>query len=352
MPSEELTSSQEDGCYLSPDPTADDGGGLQVHTIAWAASGAAAFIACALSFVLIYKHLTNYTNKKEQKLVVRILLMVPIYAIDSFLSFRFVWLAVFFDLGRDCYEAFVIYTFFSLLLEYIGGYESGKIIFEKKPAFTFVIPLCCFRFKPKRGFLRVCKQLTLQYVIIRPLMSLCAVVMQAKHVYCPGTMSFDHGYLYVTIVLFFSVSIAMYALVLFYSVAKNELAPNRPIPKFLSIKFVIFLSFWQSVIVSGLVDIKVIKRTTFWSTADVAEGVQDALLCAEMLIASIIHFYVFDADKYLTHAKTPFWKSLVNAFNVIDIVEDVHHSFSRKVTQSFNYKNAVSREDTLPISDI
>ena len=36
----------------------------------------------------------------------------------------------------------------------------------------------------------------------------------------------------------------MYFLVLFYMSVKEELAPIKPVPKFLCIKAIIFFSFW------------------------------------------------------------------------------------------------------------
>lgn len=42
--------------------------------------------------------------------------MVPIYAVASSLSFVFYHEALYFQLGRDCYEALIIASFFNLLL--------------------------------------------------------------------------------------------------------------------------------------------------------------------------------------------------------------------------------------------
>ena len=53
------------------------------------------------------------------------------------------------------------------------------------------------------------------------------------------------GYLYITIVYNFSVSMALYALFLFYAATKDLLSSYEPMLKFLTVKSVIFLSFWQ-----------------------------------------------------------------------------------------------------------
>jgi hypothetical protein len=44
--------------------------------------------------------------------VVRILWMVPVYALDSWFALRFSHARLPLDAVRECYEAFVIYNFF------------------------------------------------------------------------------------------------------------------------------------------------------------------------------------------------------------------------------------------------
>lgn len=57
--------------------------------------------------------------------------------------------------------------------------------------------------------------------------------------------SVQSGYLYITIIYNFSVSLALYALFLFYFATMDLLRPFEPVLKFITIKAVIFLSFWQ-----------------------------------------------------------------------------------------------------------
>jgi len=307
---------------------------------AWVATALCVIIATALTIKLVWLHCRNFHRPHQQKHIVRILLMVPIYSIDSWLGFRFYWLSVYFDFFRDCYEAFVIYTFYTLLVEYCGGYERTKAWFEGQPPFKLVIPFCCITVAPKRGLLRWLSRLTLQYVVLRPPFALLSFFLQLGGRFCSGELTaFNAGYPYITFIMAVSVTIAMYALVLYYTFAKNELAPYRPVPKFLSVKFIIFMSFWQSVLIAGLVKIDVIKNTTLWSSDNISVGVQNTLICVEMLIVSVWHLTAFRVNEYASQGpkETSIWTSVAVCFNFSDVASDIYRSFfslSRKDTNN------------------
>lgn len=95
------------------------------------------------------------------------------------------------------------------------------------------------------GFLRFCKQATLQFCAIKPIMSVVTLILQAFDKYRDGDWSPDGGYLYITMIYNFSVSLALYGLILFYQATKDLLSPYDPVWKFFTVKSVIFLSFWQ-----------------------------------------------------------------------------------------------------------
>ncbi len=59
---------------------------------------------------------------------------------------------------------------------------------------------------------------------------------------------FDGGFLYLTVVDNISISVAFYVLLVFYNTLHVDLAPFRPVWKFLCVKMVIFFSFWQSMV--------------------------------------------------------------------------------------------------------
>lgn len=97
-----------------------------------------------------------------------------------------------------------------------------------------------------------------------------------------------------------SVTCAMYALVLFYSVTKEELTPFNPIPKFLCIKAVILFAFWQGIIISVLVWFNLLhgNEDFGWSDRDVSVALQDFLICIEMFLISIAHRFTFSHKPY------------------------------------------------------
>ena len=78
-------------------------------------------IATVVSFYNVYRHLVNYTHPNLQKYIVRIIIIVPVYAVASSLSLRFEGHSLWFEVVRDVYEAFVVYSFLCLLLVYVGG---------------------------------------------------------------------------------------------------------------------------------------------------------------------------------------------------------------------------------------
>ena len=51
--------------------------------------------------------------------IIRILFMIPVYATISFLSYLFYNHAIYWEVIRDCYEAFAIAAFFTLMCHYV-----------------------------------------------------------------------------------------------------------------------------------------------------------------------------------------------------------------------------------------
>jgi len=328
-----------------------------VHDWVVIIAGVCALFSTLFSLFLVYKHLRNYTNPRVQRCIIRILFMVPIYAIMSWLSLLWIPWANYFDLIRDCYEAYLIYQFFMLLLEFINTYkeeeeiiqetgtegkemekaskvekdqtENGDENDEEEPLFYYVgghkvlrgeervvrvlkskhkmnlgegchpIPTpCCPKFGAGRTFLRWTKRMILQFVIVNPLMAVTTLVLEHLGLYSSGDLSPSGGYLYICIIDNISICTSMYFLVLFYHSVSEELKPFRPIPKFLCIKAIIAFAFWQSIAVAVLAKFGLIQAEGIFSLDEVSVGVQDFLIVIELVPLAIVHAYVFGHATY------------------------------------------------------
>ena len=94
------------------------------HGTAIIISGIFALLACFVTAVQMYMHWRNWTHPASQKLILRILFMVPIYAVSSWVALVKLEYSTYIDFVRICYEAFTLYTFMVLLTQYLGGHEG------------------------------------------------------------------------------------------------------------------------------------------------------------------------------------------------------------------------------------
>ncbi|TMW62829.1 hypothetical protein Poli38472_005447 [Pythium oligandrum] len=287
----------------------------RVQKIMWAVAGVCVAVAVVASIKLIRGHLHNFTHPIVQSKIVGILWMVPIYATDSWLSLRFKDAALYLDLMRDSYEGYVIYLFLALMIAYLGDGSNEKVVavLNRLPDLPHPFPfnrwLSPIRMGPE--FLRDCKMATMQFVVLKPLMAFFAIVLQVYGVYDQGNFSVTKGYLYISLVVNASITYAFYYLVLFYLALGDHLKPYNPVPKFLCIKAVLFLSFWQSVVLAFLSRFQIIHEIGSWSVENVTTGIQNLLICFEMCFVALAHHKAFPYEPYVGRSSSPQRTSLL-----------------------------------------
>jgi hypothetical protein len=142
-----------------------------VDTAAFDSAGVMVCGTLILSFRLIYLHLTHWYMPDVQKYVVRILWMVPIYAVQSWLSLRFHNMRIYIDSVRDLYEAYVIASFVYYLMELLGGQDALVNILEQKRGtrlghHAFPLSLLLEPWELGVEFMLQCKHGVLQYVVL------------------------------------------------------------------------------------------------------------------------------------------------------------------------------------------
>ena len=94
--------------------------------------------------------------------------------------------------------------------------------------------------------------------------------MESQGVYKNGVFAVDAGYTYVAFFQNASITYAFYYLVLFYMALHHFLKPYNPTIKFICIKSVLFLSFWQGVVLAAAAHFSIIQQ--FWIYRYVGEG--------------------------------------------------------------------------------
>eukprot|EP00899_Mesostigma_viride_P002230 jgi/Mesvir1/12007/Mv00310-RA.1 len=135
-------------------------------------------------------------------------------------------------------------------------------------------------------------------VTLKVLCTIMEGILRACGAYGEGSFRFNKGYLYLVIIQNFSQCWALYCLVQFYYATQGVLAPRRPLLKFLCIKMVIFVTWWQGLALAALDAFGYIPGSGQVPAAVVRSTVQDVLICCEMCVAAIAHMYAFPASYY------------------------------------------------------
>lgn len=228
--------------------------------------------------------------------------MAPLYAIVSFVGVVDILgsktFFTFLESVKECYEALVIAKFMALMYSYLNISISKNIVPDevKGREIHHSFPMSLFLPHTVRLDHRTLKQLknwTWQFVVLRPVCSILMIAFQLLGLYTDW-ISWTF-----TIILNTSVSLALYALVIFYHVFAKELAPHNPMAKFLCIKGIVFFCFWQGITLDILASAGVIRSHHFWLDVEhIQEALQNTLVILEMVVFSIIQRYAYDVTPY------------------------------------------------------
>jgi hypothetical protein len=212
-----------------------------------------------LAGIQVFLHMRNFHEPVYQSKIIVILMMAPIYVLLSSLT---IWTDDYEGyclLVRDFYEAIVLYAFFKLLCAYVG-YDTKlkrvshrqicKLLATKGPT-PHQWPLCyCLKkmdlttLANARKIYRYVRVGILQYLPIRFLCEIIVFII----VYTIGES--NYFYSAVSAIVFVSVSLALYWLIFFYHIFIPELKPYKALTKFLVIKGIVALTFWQEAVLS------------------------------------------------------------------------------------------------------
>ena len=286
--------------------------------IAWCI--AAFFVALSVPLVLhdIHMHLQHFVSPL-QRFYIRILFFVPIYAIESWLSLRYQHQSIYIATLRDLYEPFVIHAFYQLLLGFLGSRDAlARKLVRKHGAYANITlfpwgleplrrfscappdrggRLWCFFWRNGATFIFRTQIGIYQYVLLKVVLTIGFFAASLK-----GTLGdaddYAHFNAYYSWILLFSQVWAITCLVLLFEATLEWLRPLKPFFKFVSVKGIVFLTWMQAELIQYLHEHGYVYAYKDLSAEQVAEGLQNFVICIEMLGLAYLHHVSFGVQDF------------------------------------------------------
>lgn len=258
--------------------------------------GFSSVISISISLVSIYLQLTNYRKPFQQRLILRILIMVPIYSITCFTCLVLPTLIKYVEPIREIYELFVIYTFFELLAEMLGGEREIMYSSVHKPPVP--IPILGHLDLSDPYHFRAVKIGILQYVWLKPLICLTILLCQFTGHYDVNDIGFTSTYLWIGLLYNFSATLSLSCLAIFWRCLYEELSQFKPWGKFLCVKLIIFASYWQGGLLAILNFLNLLPSEETSDNNNIAIMIQNLILSVELIFFAMGHLVSFDYHEF------------------------------------------------------
>lgn len=292
-------------------------------------AGTFTLLTCLLTLFHMSTHIRNLHEPIVQRKILAILWMSPIYGVTSFLSLLLPKADGYLSIIKDLYEAYVIYTFLSFLIAVLGrGDRDIVVALLAKRADHLEKPTRLLQryYDPPpetsneakaNAVLLECQILAMQFVLVRPLTSIMSFLVftisndsdyDGVSEKSNGSSSADNYFLsanfIIAMILNVSVFFAFRGLLKFYHAVREDLSWLQLFNKFLAIKGIVFLTFWQGLVISIAVHFVPDKSDESGNNnlnndpRGQAVAIQNLLICLEMLFFSLAHWCVFPAEEW------------------------------------------------------
>jgi len=314
----------------------------QNSLMAYQFAGTFAILGSLISFWHMMNHIRKLNEPMIQRKIIAIMWMIPIYSISAWFGLIFVHAQTYLSLIKDFYEAYIIYTFLSFLIAVLARGNRNAVIDLLAQHADHLKPPIRFKFWAKKqpfasprhkaeAVLDQCQIFTMQFVLVRPVTSIILIICDAIH-----ESSWDYRYpqFYIMWIVNISIFFALTGLVRFYHVVKNDLNWMNPFAKFLCIKGVVFLTFWQGVVISFVANAVFNEGVDNFNAAEWSKQAQSFLICLEMFFFAITHCFVFPTDEwepgYREKTKRRIKAKFGDNLAIRDFVKDVKLVMSKK----------------------
>jgi hypothetical protein len=276
--------------------------------------------------------------------------MVPVYSVFTLLSLLYYRRAIYAIVVRELYQMVALASYFSLVSHYVapdlhGQKEYFRAITPRpwKFPFTWLAKITGgargpFR-TPRSGltWFNIIFLCIAQYYVIDVVMVLAAVLAQLGGRYCQESLHPAFAHVYFLSLQFVSNIVASQALSTFHHQLKPDLQHHQFVAKKWCVQTVIFLSFFQTFIMTILFESGIMRASKQIQAPDVRLAFTAMLLCFELAILSVLHIFFFSWQEYrienLEEGSTSYQggfgghKAIIDALNVWDLVKSCARAF-------------------------
>eukprot|EP00928_Gymnodinium_smaydae_P085087 TRINITY_DN683_c5_g1_i1.p1 TRINITY_DN683_c5_g1~~TRINITY_DN683_c5_g1_i1.p1 ORF type:complete len:472 (-),score=105.84 TRINITY_DN683_c5_g1_i1:78-1493(-) len=312
------------------------------HGYLMIAGGCAAAAICISLVHLIRHSLYNKGSEAIRYCVYRIVLMVPLYAVNAamclYLTTDKNQIAELITIGREFYESFVIVAFVQLLLLTLGGPVAVAEAFSRvmqEPEHVWItifkklnmdvhwiFRLLPMPYSPGTSLVAGVLSGILQFSFVTWFACACEAAIWSTTVtlahldYCSYEECFANMRLFIKVPNMFknmSVAWAMYNLfLLFLEIERNDELRDKfesikPEGKFICVKAIIGLTAFQKVLCENVLPHfhifdkyheYSVAHGADWTTEQIGSGVQNFILCVELLIIALWHLWAYPVHDY------------------------------------------------------
>eukprot|EP01083_Nonionella_stella_P014646 41127_1 len=315
--------------------------------MAYQFAGTFAILGSLISFWHMMNHIRKLNEPMIQRKIIAIMWMIPIYSISSWLGLVFVGAQTYLSLIKDLYEAYIIYTFLSFLIAVLARGNRNAVINLLAEHADHMKPPIKFRFWAKKQTFTSARHkaeavldqnqfLCMQFVLLRPITSIAQIICDAIH---ESTWDYHYPQFYIMWIVNISIFFAFTGLIRFYHVVKNDLNWINPFAKFLCIKGVVFLTFWQGIVISFIANAVYVQTSDEdFNANEWSKEAQSFLICLEMFLFAIAHCFVFPTEEWEAGYRDRMKRRIKAKFGdnlaLRDFVKDVKLVMRKKSHQS------------------
>ncbi|CAG8528984.1 533_t:CDS:2 [Scutellospora calospora] len=320
---------------------------VSIHVVGWVISAIFTIEASLIAFYQMKQQWKYYNRPEHQRYIVRLIFLVPMYTIMTWLSYFFLKYSVYFIVIRDTYQAFATHSFFNLLLNSLGETDGDrkeelrklsdnlhmKHKSETLKVYTFIN---CPYLTPK--YLKNLRFGILQYVFILYFTTGIGLALAFIGKYCEEMFSIYFGQIYIVIIQTISGLVANLSLnmlskpVTAYvqfidSVGRqntDKKLQNQLFWRGICVFMALFVISYQGHAISIFIFLGKITPTTYWTPLDISRGIQAILVSIELFIVALLQVKAFPYRQYRPENRqtSSIFKSMIDSMNPFDLIKE------------------------------